>query len=112
MRGYKSKESRLKKILKKKTPSMAILNETQLVGKMEVNLPAYTTWSRNRTDKGGGGIATAVHQQYSATAVGIGEGEHEDDYLITRIEAFEPALNVINNFGEQRGTQKEEVEKK
>ena len=54
---------------------MAILNETQLVGNMKVNLPAYTTWSRNRTDKGGGGIATAVHQQYSATAVGIGEGE-------------------------------------
>ena len=112
MRGYKSKEPSLKKILKKQIPSMVILNETQLIGKMQVNLSAYTTWNRNRTEKGGGGIATAVHQQYSATAVGVGEGEHEDKYLITRVEAFEPALNVINSYGEQRSTQKEEVEHK
>ena len=91
---------------------MVILNETQLVGKMQVKLKAYTTWNRNRTEKGGGGIATAVHQQFSDTAVGVGEGEHDDEYLITRVEAFEPALNVINSYGEQRSTPKDGVEDK
>ena len=85
LRGYKSKENSLKKIVKKKRPSILLLNETQLLGKMEVNLKAYTTWNRNRTEKGGGGIATAVHQKYSETAVGVGEGEDKDKNLITRI---------------------------
>ena len=112
MRGYKSKENSLKKILKKKAPSMVLVNESQLAGNMEVNIKAYTTWTRNRTERGGGGIATAVHQQFSATAVGVREGDKEDEYLITRVEAFEPAVNVINNYGEQRNTPKEEIEKK
>jgi hypothetical protein len=42
----------------------------------------------------------------------VGEGEHDDEYLITRVEAFEPALNVINSYGEQRSTPKDEVEDK
>ena len=85
---------------------MLLINETQMAGKMEVNIKAYTTWTRNRTEKGGGGIASAVHQQFSATSVGVGEGENEDEYLITRVEAFNPALNVIICYGEQRNTPK------
>ena len=54
MRGFKSKEYSLKKILRKKRPSVLLANETQLSGKMEVNLKAYTTWTRNRSEKGGG----------------------------------------------------------
>ena len=44
--------------------------------------------------------------------MGVGEGENEDEFLITRLEAFEPALNIINSYGEQRSTAKGEVEKK
>ena len=69
LRGYKSKECSLKKILKKVKPSVILLVETQLVGNMKVSLnPGYTSWTRNRTERGGGGIATAVSQQYSDTA--------------------------------------------
>ena len=70
--------------------------ETQLVGQMKIVLDGYTTWTRNRTDKGGGGIATAVCLKYQDSAVGAGEGEEEDEFLITRIDTFSPALCVIN----------------
>ena len=112
LRGYKSKEHSLKKILKKVKPAVTLMNETQLAGNMKVSLKPYTTWTKNRTEKGGGGVATAVSQQYSEFAVGAGEGEKDDEYIITRIEAFTPALNVVNCYGEQRKTRKDEVEEK
>ena len=45
-------------------------------------------------------------------AVGAGEGKEKDEYLITRIDSFSPALNVVNCYGEQRKTKVEEVEAK
>ena len=112
LRGYKSKETCLKKIVRKITPSMIVLNETQLIGNMKVNIPQYVSWTRSRTDKGGGGVATAVSRQYSDSAIGAGEGGSGDEYLITKIDAFSPALTVVNSYGEQRKTNKEEVEGK
>ena len=110
LRGFKSKQKLLENILSTVRPQLLLLNETQLAGKMKVSVDGYTVWNRNRTDKGGGGIATAVCDQYKEHAVGVGEGEEEDEFLITRINAFSPALTVINSYGEQRRTNKEEVE--
>ena len=112
MRGIKSKEGSLKKILRKVKPSAVTLNETLLTGNMKVSIPPYSWWTKNRKDKGGGGIATGVSQEYKGYSVGVGEGSENDEYLITRIEAYKPALNIINCYGEQRGTRKEEVEEK
>ena len=41
-----------------------------------------------------------------------GEGEKEDEFLITRVEVFLPALNVVNCYGEQRNTNREDMEDK
>ena len=79
---------------------------------MKMSLPNYTIWVRNRSDKGGGGIATEFRQSYKDSAVGVSEGEDDDKFIITRIDAFSPALSVINSYGEQRRTRKEEVENK
>ena len=56
----------------------------------------FLWWSKNRTDKGGGGIASAVSQQYKDCTIGAGEGSDTDEYMISRLECFKPALNVIN----------------
>ena len=112
LRGYKSKEMSLKKLIKRTRPSLVAMNETLLSGNMKVSMPPYTCWSKNRSEKGGGGISTAVSPQYKDFAVGAGQGEEEDEYLITRFDCFSPALNVINCYGEQRKTIKEEVNKK
>ena len=42
----------------------------------------------------------------------MAEGEDDNEFIITRIDAFSPALCVINSYGEQRRTRKEEVENK
>ena len=89
---------------------MVTMNETQLSGKLKVDIDSYSCWSKNRINQGGGGIATAVAQQYKDMATGVGEGMKDDEYLITRMENFHPALNVINCYGEQRKTNIEEVE--
>ena len=112
LRGYKSKKKSLEKILNTERPQMVLLNETQMVNKMKIFLKGYTTWTRNRSEKGGGGIATAVSQKHQESAVGIGEGEGDDEFLITRIDTFSPALCVINSYGEQRRTKREDVESK
>ena len=88
------------------------MNEIQLSGKMKVKLDSYSCWTRNRSKKGGGGIATAVSREYRDSAMAAGEGQDDDEFLITRINRFQPALNVINCYGEQRKTKVEEIENK
>ena len=60
MRGFKSKETSLKKMIKKVKPSAVVMNETLLSGRAKVSVSPYTCWTRNRKETGGGGIATAV----------------------------------------------------
>ena len=112
LRGYKSKETSLKKIIKTVQPSAVLLNETLLSGRMKVSLFPYTTWCKNRTEKGGGGVSTSVGEKFKDSAIGAGEGKGDDEYLITRLDCFNPALNIINCYGEQRKTRKEDVEEK
>ena len=112
VRGIRSKKSSLVKVLKRVKPSMVLLNETQLSGRMKCEVLPYGWSFKNRGDKGGGGIASGVAQQYRDSTVTAGEGEGSDEYIVTRIEKFQPAINIINCYGEQRKTKKEEVEEK
>ena len=112
LRGIVSKMRSLKGILKRTRPSVVIMNETQLSGRMKVVLEGFNCWTKNRTERGGGGVATAVDGKYRDFSLGAGEGEKDDEYLITKIDKFKPALNIINCYGEQRVTKKEEVELK
>ena len=112
LRGFHSKKHSLEQVIKKLRPSMILMNETQLLGKAKVSLKSYTSWSRNRSVQGGGGVATSVARPYMDSAVGAGEGVGEDEYLVTRIECFSPALTVVNCYGEQRKCVKEQVEVK
>ena len=112
MRGFKSKKESLVKILSEVKPSAIVINETLGSGNAKIDIYPYSIWSKNRGEKGGGGIATAVAPQYKETTVGAGEGEGEDEFIITRVETFKPALSIINCYGEQRNTKTEEIEAK
>ena len=112
LRGIKSKIKSLKKILKKIKPSVVVMNEIQLSGRMSVKLEGFNCWTKNRTEQGGGGVATAVDGKFRDFSLGAGEGAGDDEYLITKIDKFKPPLNIINCYGEQRVTKKEEIELK
>ena len=77
LRGFKSKKQSLLKIAKKIKPSVIVMNETQLKGRMKLELKPFTCWSRNRGEGGGGGIATAVAPALGQQSMAAGEGEGE-----------------------------------
>ena len=106
MRGYNSKKASLKKVASTLMPSMILLNETLLTGKSRVAMSPFKWWSKNRSDKGGGGVASGVAEQYKDCTVRAGEGAETDEYIICRLECFKPPLNEINRYEEQKHTKK------
>ena len=82
---------------------MCLLNETGLRGRNKVNIPGYSSFTRNRKEKAMGGISTSFKDKMSADTVNVGQGADEDEYLIVRLEQFKPAICVINCYGEQEG---------
>ena len=85
-----------------------LLNETQKVGRINISLDGFTSWVRNRSNRGGGGIITSVRQNHQDCAVGVCKGEDDDKFLITRIDTFSPALCIVNDYRDYRRTKKEE----
>ena len=58
-----------------------------------------------------GGVATVVENHLKDKVIKVTDGKEGDEYIVTRIEPTNPAINVINIYGEQEGrTSKEEVE--
>ena len=110
LRGFRSKRQSLKKIISIEKPSVVAINESQLTGRMTVSLKPMICWSKNRENKSGGGVATAVSPIYRDSTIWVGESEGENEYIITRIDSFSPALNIINYYGEQRKTSTENIE--
>ena len=39
-----------------------------------------------------------------------GEGKEEDEYMVTRLDCYNPPLTIVNNYGEQEKVGKEEQE--
>ena len=78
LRGFWSKRQSLKKIISIEKPSVVAINESQLTGRMKVSPKPMLCWSKNRENKGGGGVATAVSPVYKDSAIGVGESEGEN----------------------------------
>ena len=95
-RGFNSKKESLTEVLKDIDPDLCLLNETGLRGRNKVILPGYTTFSRNRVEKSMGGISTSIKDKMRPHVVNVGQGAGEDEYLIIRLDQFNPAICVIN----------------
>ena len=101
------------KVLKDINPDICILNETGLRGKNKVNIPGYLSFTRNRLSKAMGGISTSVKDTYKNDTVKLCEGIEDDEFLIIRLDNFNPAICIVNCYGEQEGrVGKDEVEAK
>ena len=103
VRGIKSKKVSIQKILKRVKPNVVTLNETQLLGRAKVELKPFTCWSKNRTERGGGGVCTGVAPHLAHSAVGAGEGQGDDEFLVTRLEAFDPPPPSLTATGSRGG---------
>ena len=109
IRGFKSKQDSLEKILEIVQPDIVNLNETNVKGRNKVYHKGYHSFVRNRKEKKHmGGVSTAVKNDLKAAAVKVMEGEEDDELLITRLEHTTPPINIVNVYGEIEGRCKNE----
>ena len=102
LRGFKSKQVSLDKVIQNLSPTVLMYNETLMYGNNKVETDGYLSFSKNRTTKSGGGISTSVKEELKEFTVGAGEGQGEDKYLVTRLECYSPPLTLVNCYGEQK----------
>ena len=48
-----------------------------------------------------GGISTSIKDKCRSSTVNVGQGEGDDEFLIVRLDNFNPAICVVNCYGEQ-----------
>ena len=109
--GYTSKKESICEIANEEKPDIHTVNDTALKGNMKIKIPKYFCYSKNR-DKNKGGVATVVADYLNPNTSKVTEGRERDEYIITRIDITEPAINIVNIYGSQEGrTDKDEIEK-
>ena len=111
MDGYTTKKESLEEIAKEEVPDIITINDTALNGKMKVKIPNYFSYSKNR-EKKKGGVATVIADYLKPNTLKVGEGREGDEYIITRFDTTNPAINVINIYGQQETkNDKDDIEK-
>ena len=101
IRGYKSKCESLTSIINGLDPNIIVLNETGLKFREKLKIENYKSFNRNRQDKNMGGVSISVRDDETKHVVKSSEGKDDDEYLITRHDQFNPAINIITIYGEQ-----------
>ena len=73
------------------------MNEVGLRKDKKVALGGYNCYTRNRkTNESMGGVATAVIHDEKKSTLKILEGEHKDEFIVSRHGQFQRPINVIN----------------
>ena len=103
IRGFISKKESLAKILETLTPDICNLNETNMRGKRKIKLKNYASFIKNREVRHMGGISTSYQNYLRQYAVKVSDNAEGDEYLLTRLENVEPALNMFNIYGQTEG---------
>ena len=109
--GLRSKKESVKEILEVEASDVLLLNVTALKGNRKVKIPKYFSYSKNR-EKAKGRVETVVKDNLKNNTIKEDEGRDGDEYIITRYDHVNPALNIVNIYGEQEGrSTKESIEK-
>ena len=82
-------------------PNLLVISESHLQFNHLMSVPGYQSYTRNRSEKSQGGIATSVIESNTKDCLKVAEGKGSNEYLITRHSEFSTPINVINVYGEQ-----------
>ena len=75
------------------------LQETKLYAKGQIKLQNFFIFETNRTQGGGGGLITAVHEKFNPTLI---EGEQDNpDVLIVQCKIGSNSVSLINGYDPQ-----------
>ena len=113
IRGYQSKALSLNSIVNTVKPSVVVVNETMCVNNQRVEIPGFTSFTANRVNGLGGGIATCVNDKESMHTLKVFNESKEFELMVTRHSQFKTPINIINIYGaiESRSC-KEEIKKR
>ena len=99
IRGFTSKQTSLSEILEREVPDIVNLNETNMKGNRKINLKKYVSFSKNSVQNCHG-ISTSFASYLKDSSVKVSEDTGGvDEFMVTRLESVEPALNIINIYG-------------
>ena len=111
MDGFTSKKESLCEIADNERPDIITINDTALKGNLKVKIPRYFCYAKNR-EKNKGGVATVIADYLKDETTRVADGREGDEYIITRLNVTDPAINLVNIYGAQEGrVSKDEIEK-
>ena len=87
--------------MKSKAFNVACFVETYLQKSSKINIPGYSNFGKNRSEKGGGGVLTCILDEDVPNTLKIQEGRGNQEYLVTRHDQFSTPINIINVYGPQ-----------
>ena len=87
-------------------PQVIMLQETKVQRKNQVNLPGYQTFESIRhKNKGGGGLLTAIKEEYSPVLVS--EAEDDIELLVVEAQVARKNIRFFNGYGFQENKPEE-----
>ena len=100
MAGLNGKLDSLKNIIQVLSPGVIMLQETKLYRQGKVNLQGFVIFEKLRGFKGGGGLLTAVHENFSPVL--IEDDDQKKEILIVDIKYDnEVTIRTMNCYGPQ-----------
>ena len=97
--GIRNKKDSLLNMVKTLNVGMLFLQETKLYSKGQIKFQHFVMFETNRSQNGGGGLLTAVHEKFQPSLV---ETEKENpDILIVQCKISESYVSLIIGYGPQ-----------
>ena len=97
--GLNSKKHSIPKILNKVAPDICTFQETNVTGQNRINVDKkyHMSFRNRRLSKSATAVANTLKQNWTK----IGEGENDDEYLITRLDHVYQPINIVNVYSGQ-----------
>ena len=97
--GIKNKSESLRNLIKTLDVGILFLQETKLYRKNQIKVPNFVIFETNRTQNGGGGLITAVHEKFEPTL--LQSDQDNPDVLIVQCKISSFSVSLINGYGPQ-----------
>ena len=97
--GIKNKSESLRNLIKTLDVGILFLQETKLCRKNQIKVPNIVIFETNRTQNGGGGLITAVHEKFEPTL--LQSDQDNPDVLIVQCKISSFSVSLINGYGPQ-----------
>ena len=101
VRGFFSKKESLEAILAREKIDVACICETFMSGNRFPQLQGFSTFFRNRSSRGSGGVAVMIREEKAKYAVKVHSGSGDNEFLVIKWTNCQPNLVMVVYYGQQ-----------